>query len=433
MPASWVISVATEHIRPDANGVADLMFTVTNTGTEPAPATLAVVPDGGATADWFSVAAPERPPIMPGSSASFAVNVRVPPGTAAGAYGVAAQVTSPGSPPVSSTRVGIDLGAPVPVNGSSTTTTTTTATTPVTTAATTATTPVVASTTTTEATATTPTPTPASPSRRPGWIIPVIGGAVALVIAAIVVVMITGGDDEPKTVAMPDLINLSHEQTLDDLDELGLEEGEVKYSQDPANDGKVIAATVEGEPVEPGAAVDAGSSVDLVIAVDLAAPTDLNVLQDSASGADPNHLFLSWSAVEHAAGYVVRVEQQNCESSFVFPIVPDQSERAIDVMPDSQVEILEDAIVDADDFIISEDIADFRVLPGIDDLVIDPIFRACSFAPIDVGGSTEGDVTTLAIDFVPGANSTAGQFTVVAIDDFTVEGAPSAAKSFNVA
>lgn len=432
MPASWVISVATDQVRPDASGGGEVVFTVTNTGNEPASATLTAVPDGGATPDWFTVATPQRM-VMPGTSASFPVRIAVPPGTAAGQYGVTGQVDAPGMASVTSARVGVAVTGAAPVAGGDTTAvlgsavgggggvgTATVATptptptpTPITTAG-----GVNGAASTTVATP--PPPTSSGGGKRPAWLIPAIAGVVILAIVAVVLVAIVPGGTEK--VAMPDLISETEEQSAADLEALGLELGEVTYRQTAgaAPAGAVAVMSVDGEPVDALDEVDEGAVVDLTIDIDYPAPVGLEALRSSAD--PPTHLALIWEEVPHAAGYVITVEQQSCDQ--VIDILPTEPERGIADM------LLPDRLIDSiTDDIFSTEVDDIFVLPEL----LVPVFPTCSWAVLsDIGG--EVAAPPFEIDFVPGVNSTYGQFTVAAVDSSGEGiGATSAPSGFHAA
>jgi hypothetical protein len=120
MAGPWTIAPATERVELDAQGRAEVTFTVTNSGPVDQRLVLDVVPGENANRAWFTVSDPQR--LVPfNGSVSYLASIAVPPGTPAGAYWVAGRVYSADSAPeetsVVSDRVTFEVKpteAPVP-------------------------------------------------------------------------------------------------------------------------------------------------------------------------------------------------------------------------------------------------------------------------------------------------------------------------------
>ena len=117
---AWEIGESGTELVLDGDGEGEVTFTVTN-GPGPGPRrALPVTPLDGAAEDWFGVDEPQRA-VAPGASVVYPVTVKVPPGTAAGTYGLQGVAysadTDPSESSVTSKRVGITVPPPPPKKG----------------------------------------------------------------------------------------------------------------------------------------------------------------------------------------------------------------------------------------------------------------------------------------------------------------------------
>ena len=84
---TWQIGESGTELVLDGDGEGEVTFTITNTSELQDRAVLTVTPLDGAADDWFTVDEPQRA-VGPGASVVYAVEVKVPPGTAAGSFGM---------------------------------------------------------------------------------------------------------------------------------------------------------------------------------------------------------------------------------------------------------------------------------------------------------------------------------------------------------
>ena len=114
---SWQIGESGTSVTLNGEGRGEVTFTVTNGGTAQDRSVLTVTPLDGAAESWFTVDEPQRA-VAPGASVVYPVAVAVPPGTAAGTYGLQGVAYSadsdPGESSVTSKRVGITVAPPPP-------------------------------------------------------------------------------------------------------------------------------------------------------------------------------------------------------------------------------------------------------------------------------------------------------------------------------
>ena len=112
---SWQIGESGIAVALNGEGRGEVTFTVTNGGTAQDRSVLTVKPLDGAAESWFTVDEPQRV-VGPGASVVYPVAVSVPPGTAAGTYGLQGVAYSadsdPGESSVTSKRVGITVASP---------------------------------------------------------------------------------------------------------------------------------------------------------------------------------------------------------------------------------------------------------------------------------------------------------------------------------
>jgi PASTA domain len=117
---TWQIGESGTELVLDGDGEGEVTFTVTNAGQAQDRAVLTVTPLDGAAEDWFAVDEPQRA-VAPGASVVYPVTVKVPPGTAAGTYGLQGVAysadTDPSESSVTSKRVGITVPPPPPKKG----------------------------------------------------------------------------------------------------------------------------------------------------------------------------------------------------------------------------------------------------------------------------------------------------------------------------
>jgi len=117
---TWQIGESGTELVLDGDGEGEVTFTVTNASEAQDRAVLTITPLDGATDSWFTVDEPQRA-VGPGASVVYAVKVKVPPGTAAGSFGMQGVAysadTDPSESSVTSKRVGITVPPPPPKKG----------------------------------------------------------------------------------------------------------------------------------------------------------------------------------------------------------------------------------------------------------------------------------------------------------------------------
>lgn len=86
MPRKFTITTPAETVRVDAGGRGEMVFTVTNTTSEPQRALLRATPVGATQAEWLSIAGDAERAFAAGGMQQFSVAAHIPPGTAAGRY-----------------------------------------------------------------------------------------------------------------------------------------------------------------------------------------------------------------------------------------------------------------------------------------------------------------------------------------------------------
>ncbi len=110
MARVFAVTSSIDRIAPDSEGRCRVTFTVTNTGPEALTARLSVVPRAPAEAAWFQpLERPERR-LEPEATEQIAVELRIPPGAAAGDYSFRLDAVSEENP-VEGPSVGFEVKA----------------------------------------------------------------------------------------------------------------------------------------------------------------------------------------------------------------------------------------------------------------------------------------------------------------------------------
>lgn len=110
----WVIDTPAQQAGIDERGAGETTFTVTNFGPAQNRVVFEIVPGDGASESWFAVPEQQRL-VSAAGSVSYQVLIRVPPGTAPGAYEFSGRAYSADGPPeetsATSNRVRLEVKA----------------------------------------------------------------------------------------------------------------------------------------------------------------------------------------------------------------------------------------------------------------------------------------------------------------------------------
>jgi hypothetical protein len=223
MPTKWVVTTPGDQIELDEAQQAETTFTVTNPTGKVDRVVFDIATGEGADTSWFSVEQPQRR-VPASGSVSYLMKTAIPLDAKPGIYSVQGRAYSADSAPeedsVLSSRLVIEIA---------------------------------------------PKKAPAPKKKLPSWWIYVVIGLVVIVLGVIGSVFVFGG---VKQVTAPDVTHEPLNQAKTNLAVFGLGVGTIRYQQDAAFPGEVLAQSVVG-----GAKVDQDQPVDLVVTISLAMPT----------------------------------------------------------------------------------------------------------------------------------------------------------------